>query len=111
VLHSNVLTGALLLLLLLLLLVVGRPQGLYPFVSGAVSSVLPLADLAYIAYAHFEGDECGAMNLFLEAVGGLPGGGGGGGGRRGGQGRVVECTAAALGLSGGALVCMHKAMC
>ena len=45
-------------------------QGLFPAVSAAVSSVLPLSDLAYIGYAHAEADECGGMNAFLEVVGG-----------------------------------------
>jgi hypothetical protein len=44
-------------------------QGLFPSVSGAIASVVPLERLAYISYAHFEADECGAMNDFLTAVG------------------------------------------
>lgn len=43
--------------------------------AAAVASVIPLADLAYIGYAHCEGDECGAMNLLLEAVSAAAGGG------------------------------------
>ena len=43
-------------------------QGTFPAVAAAVETVMPVSDLAYIGYAHCEGDECGAMNMFLEAV-------------------------------------------
>src|SRR4051794_19005024 len=38
---------------------------LYPLVSAAVASLVPLRDLRWISFAHVEADECGAMNLFL----------------------------------------------
>src|ERR1700683_252955 len=44
------------------------PRGMFPFVSEAVASVLPLERLRWIMFGHLEADECGAMNLFLEAA-------------------------------------------
>src|SRR4051812_11269276 len=38
---------------------------LYPLVSAAVASIVPLDDLRWVSFAHVEADECGAMNLFL----------------------------------------------
>ena len=38
---------------------------LYPLVSAAVASVVPLADLRWISFGHVEADESGAVNLFL----------------------------------------------
>lgn len=38
---------------------------LHPLVSGAVASLVDLADLRWISFAHVEADECGAMNQFL----------------------------------------------
>ena len=38
---------------------------LFPVVSEAVRSVLPLESLRYIGLSHFEADECGALNDFL----------------------------------------------
>jgi flavorubredoxin len=43
-------------------------RDLFPLVSGAVNRVVPLADLRWISFAHVEADECGAMNLFLDAA-------------------------------------------
>ena len=40
-------------------------RALFPLVSDAVSRIVPLADLRWIAFAHVEADECGAMNQFL----------------------------------------------
>ena len=37
----------------------------FPFVSEAISKVIPLDRLRHIGYSHFEGDESGAMNDFL----------------------------------------------
>ena len=37
----------------------------FPFVSEAVSKVIPLDRIRHIGYSHFEGDESGAMNEFL----------------------------------------------
>lgn len=41
---------------------------LFPSVSQAVSSVLPLDSLRWICFGHYEADECGAMNDFLQAA-------------------------------------------
>jgi flavorubredoxin len=41
------------------------PKKMFPFVSEAVSSVLPVASLKYIAFSHFEADECGSLNEWL----------------------------------------------
>jgi len=43
-------------------------RALFPLVSEAVSRIVPLADLRWIAFAHIEADECGAMNQFLAAA-------------------------------------------
>jgi flavorubredoxin len=40
-------------------------RGLFPLVSEAVRSLVPLDDLRWIGFAHIEADECGAMNDFL----------------------------------------------
>lgn len=40
----------------------------FPLVSQAISTVLPLAELRWVAFAHVEADECGAMNAFLAAA-------------------------------------------
>lgn len=37
----------------------------FPFVSEAISKVIPLDRIRHIGYSHFEGDEAGAMNEFL----------------------------------------------
>lgn len=41
---------------------------LFPLVSGAVGSVLPVERLRWIAFSHFEADECGALNEFLSVA-------------------------------------------
>jgi flavorubredoxin len=38
---------------------------LYPLVSEAVRTLIPLDSLRWIAFGHVEADECGAMNLLL----------------------------------------------
>jgi flavorubredoxin len=40
----------------------------FPLVSEAIRSVMPLERLRYVAFSHFESDECGALNLFLAAA-------------------------------------------
>jgi flavorubredoxin len=40
----------------------------FPFVSEAISKVIPLERIRRIGYSHFEGDESGAMNEFLAAA-------------------------------------------
>ncbi len=44
------------------------PRGMFPLTSQAVASVLPLDTLRYVAFSHFEADECGALNNFLEVA-------------------------------------------
>ena len=41
------------------------PRALYPMVSEAIASILPLASLRYIGFSHVEADECGSLNSFL----------------------------------------------
>lgn len=43
-------------------------RALFPDVSAAVASVVPLERLRWIAFGHLESDECGAMNEFLAAA-------------------------------------------
>ena len=43
-------------------------RGLFPRVSEAIAKVLPLASIRYVAFSHFEADECGALNQFLAAA-------------------------------------------
>ncbi|MFT5052046.1 MAG: flavorubredoxin [Chlamydiales bacterium] len=44
------------------------PRKLFPIVSAAVASVLPLERLRHISFSHFEADECGSLNEFLAAA-------------------------------------------
>ena len=44
------------------------PRGLYPQVSAAVATVMPVDKLRHIAFSHVEADECGSLNLWLEAA-------------------------------------------
>ncbi len=41
---------------------------LFPLVREAVESVLPVHSLRYLGFSHYEADECGALNEFLEAA-------------------------------------------
>jgi flavorubredoxin len=41
---------------------------LFPLVLGAVERVMPVSRLRWIAFAHLEADECGAVNEFLDAA-------------------------------------------
>jgi flavorubredoxin len=43
-------------------------RGLFPLVSEAIASVLPVERLRYISFSHVEADECGALNQFLAAA-------------------------------------------
>ena len=40
-------------------------RGLFPLVREAVGAVLPVEQLRYLGFSHFESDECGALNAFL----------------------------------------------
>ena len=44
------------------------PKAMFPLVSGAVATVRPVGDLRWITFGHLESDECGSMNLFLDAA-------------------------------------------
>jgi len=44
------------------------PRRMFPLVREAVSRVIPVARLRYVAFSHFEADECGALNEWLEAA-------------------------------------------
>jgi flavorubredoxin len=44
------------------------PRRLFPLVAGAIGKVLPLERLRYVAFSHFEADECGSLNDFLAAA-------------------------------------------
>ena len=41
---------------------------LFPFVSEAINRVVPLEKLRWISFGHVEADECGAVNLLLDAA-------------------------------------------
>jgi flavorubredoxin len=41
---------------------------LFPLVSGAIGKVIGLERLRWISFAHVEADECGGMNLLLDAA-------------------------------------------
>lgn len=43
-------------------------RGLFPLVRAAVDRVMPVERLGWIAFAHVEADECGAVNEFLAAA-------------------------------------------
>lgn len=43
-------------------------RNLFPLVRDAVATVMAPERLAWIAFGHIESDECGAMNLWLEAA-------------------------------------------
>jgi flavorubredoxin len=41
---------------------------LFPLVSEAINRIVPLETLRWISFGHVEADECGAMNLLLDAA-------------------------------------------
>jgi flavorubredoxin len=41
---------------------------MFPLVREAIERVMPIEKLRYIAFSHFESDECGALNQFLGAA-------------------------------------------
>lgn len=43
-------------------------KGLFPSVSGAVATVVPVDELRWISFGHWEADESGALNDWLEAA-------------------------------------------
>lgn len=44
------------------------PRAMFPLVSAAASKIVQLEQLRWISFGHNEADECGAMNLWLEAA-------------------------------------------
>jgi flavorubredoxin len=44
------------------------PKKMFPLVSEAVGSILPVASLKHIAFSHFEPDECGSLNKWLSVA-------------------------------------------
>jgi flavorubredoxin len=44
------------------------PKRMFPLVAEAIGKLLPVEKLRYVAFAHFEADECGALNDFLAAA-------------------------------------------
>lgn len=42
------------------------PRALFPLVHDAVAAVMPVQRLRYVGLSHFEADECGSMNQWLE---------------------------------------------
>ncbi len=44
------------------------PRRMFPLVAEAIGKVLPLQKLRYVAFSHFEADECGSLNHFLAAA-------------------------------------------
>lgn len=44
------------------------PKAMFPLVSAAIASIRPVEDLRWITFGHLESDECGSMNVFLEAA-------------------------------------------
>jgi flavorubredoxin len=43
-------------------------RGLFPYVRDAVAAVMPVEKLRHISFSHVEADECGSLNLWLEAA-------------------------------------------
>ena len=44
------------------------PRRMFPLVAEAIGKVLPLEKLRYVAFSHYEADECGSLNDFLAAA-------------------------------------------
>jgi len=44
------------------------PRGLFPLIAEAIGKVVPIDRLRYIAFSHYEADECGSLNDFLAAA-------------------------------------------
>jgi flavorubredoxin len=42
------------------------PSKLFPLIEQAIASVIPVHSLRYISFSHYEADECGSLNAFLE---------------------------------------------
>jgi flavorubredoxin len=44
------------------------PRRMFPLVQEAIAKVIPVEKLRYIGLSHFEGDECGSLDKFLEVA-------------------------------------------
>jgi flavorubredoxin len=44
------------------------PRRMFPLVSAAFTTIMPIERLRWIAFGHVEADECGSMNLWLAAA-------------------------------------------
>lgn len=44
------------------------PRGLFPLTAEAIGKIMPLERLRYVAFSHYEADECGSLNDFLVAA-------------------------------------------
>jgi flavorubredoxin len=44
------------------------PRRMFPLLAEAIGKRMPLENLRYVAFSHFEADECGALNDFLAAA-------------------------------------------
>ena len=42
------------------------PRKMFSLVREAINSVIPVSNLRYIGFSHYEADECGSLNDFLE---------------------------------------------
>lgn len=43
-------------------------RGLFPLVTAAVATLIPVESLRWITFGHVEADECGSMNMWLAAA-------------------------------------------
>jgi len=41
------------------------PRQMFPLIQSAIARIIPVAQLRWITFGHYEADECGAMNEFL----------------------------------------------
>lgn len=44
------------------------PRGMFPLIAEAVATVMPVEKLRWISFGHVESDECGSMNMWLNAA-------------------------------------------
>ena len=44
------------------------PHKMFPLVHEAVAILIPVEQLAYVAFSHYEADECGSLNEWLTAA-------------------------------------------
>jgi flavorubredoxin len=44
------------------------PSKMFPLIRDAIASVIDVDSLRYIGFSHYEADECGSLNHFLEAA-------------------------------------------